>query len=431
MIFRLTYIFSLSLLLASFVSTGQDADKSLKNAQKSMSLYNLDSSKKGKLAEAKMSIDEAYQQMDSESKQYDILLARGEIYNQIATEIFNIYNSGLGQLSDLPSAKNPAITASQSLREAVNYADKKYRLVKCETNLAKSRQLLHNLGINCYDRKEYPEAFSHFVELLDMKMSLEEHNLESWSLEDNQSHRFIAGASAYHSGDHPNAIKHFEILANEGYTDNVFVYSTLFSLVRPLDLSKAESFLVKGRELFPKDITLLYAEINLLLELGKHDELLEIIDVAIAADRSNPSLYVVKGNVYEQLWSTELAAGNEAIAAEYFDTAIKTYSKGLEAQVNYDLLYNIGALYYNRAAHLTTKMESPMFSTPEADLEVLASIRSDFKRTMNQALSHFLLAENIDDSNVELLKIIHGVYIHLERYDQAKNYSDRISAMGG
>jgi len=65
------------------------------------------------------------------------------------------------------------------------------------------------------------------------------------------------------------------------------------------DKSGAGSILSEGREKFPNDAGLLFAEINLYLKDGRLNELTARLEQAIEQEPNNVSLYVTLGNVYD------------------------------------------------------------------------------------------------------------------------------------
>ncbi len=106
----------------------------------------------------------------------------------------------------------------------------------------------------------------------------------------------------------------------------------------------------KGIEVFKQGLTVFTNEkptfynemINYYIKTNKPAEVLKYIDEALPYDSKNPALYFIKGSILEQ-------AGKEKEAEQL-------YLKTLELNPNYqDALFNLGAMYYNKATALIKK----------------------------------------------------------------------------
>src|SRR5690625_7844069 len=68
------------------------------------------------------------------------------------------------------------------------------------------------------------------------------------------------------------------------------------------DPDAASAILQEGREKYPDDLTLLYAEINMALQNNEIGSLEEQLKEAIKKDPENVSLYATTGSVYDRLY---------------------------------------------------------------------------------------------------------------------------------
>ena len=105
---------------------------------------------------------------------------------------------------------------------------------------------------------------------------------------------------------------------------------------------KALEYLTSGREMFEDDQSLLNAEINLYIQLGRTSELIEKLTEAIALDEENDLLYFNRGTIYDQEGDIANAAKDYLIALELNPSAFGTN-------------YNLGALYFNTAIEENNK----------------------------------------------------------------------------
>src|SRR5690606_4134777 len=111
------------------------------------------------------------------------------------------------------------------------------------------------------------------------------------------------------------------------------------------DVNAAYQYLKAGREKYPDEVSLLFAEINHFLKIGKLDELINKLKMAIDKEPDNVSLYITMGSVFDKLYQNEFEAGHAEKAAEYFDGALEYYNKTLEKNPKeFGAQYGIGAL---------------------------------------------------------------------------------------
>ena len=100
-------------------------------------------------------------------------------------------------------------------------------------------------------------------------------------------------------------------------------------------VEKSLEYLAMGRNIFIDDQSLLNAEINLYIELGRTSELLGKLGEAIALDEENELLYFNRGTIYDQ--------EGDIVNAE------KDYLTALELNfASFGSNYNLGALYFNQ-----------------------------------------------------------------------------------
>ena len=151
-----------------------------------------------------------------------------------------------------------------------------------------------------------------------------------------------AAYSAERSGNKEKAKSYYHKLITMKYNDPK-IYIFLSNIYKAeSDSATALATVQKGRQQFPADNNLLIEELNMYLASGKDKEALELLNVAIQNDPSNPNLRFAQGTVYDKLNRKNDAADS--------------YKKAIELKPDFfDAYYNLGAMYFNEAAEMANK----------------------------------------------------------------------------
>jgi tetratricopeptide (TPR) repeat protein len=163
--------------------------------------------------------------------------------------------------------------------------------------------------------------------------------------------------SAEKAKNYPKAIDYYTRLITMHYHD-AGVYMSLSNIYKEQkDTVHALTALRDGEAAFPDSINLILNEINILLSSNRNSEAVTAIDNAIKKDPKNSSLYLALGSSYDNLANPKDAQGNDLPKpvnhVELMSKAEQAYLKGLQANPNnYELNYNLGAIYFNQAAEL-------------------------------------------------------------------------------
>jgi tetratricopeptide (TPR) repeat protein len=163
--------------------------------------------------------------------------------------------------------------------------------------------------------------------------------------------------SAELAGNKQKAIKYYGQLVDMKYKDDK-IYLALSNLYKQdKDTARALATLKDGRKTFPDTLSLMLAEINILLANGSHREAIDALDAAIKKDPQNVSLYLALGSTYDNLANPKDANGNDLPKSsgynEYMNKAEQVYKQGLLVDPNnFEINFNLGALYFNQAAEM-------------------------------------------------------------------------------
>lgn len=166
--------------------------------------------------------------------------------------------------------------------------------------------------------------------------------------------------SAERAGEPGKAKLYYAKLISMKYPDNN-IYLNLSNLYKfDNDTAKALQIIRDGRAAFPDSLNLMLGEINLLLSAGRNEEATKSLDAATKKDPNNPSLYLALGSTFDNLANPKDANQKELPKSknysEYLSKAEDAYKHGLAISPdNYELNYNLGAMYFNQAAEMANK----------------------------------------------------------------------------
>ena len=240
---------------------------------------------------------------------------------------------------------------------------------------------------------------------------------------------YITAASGYY-GDKKEAAKPIFKTLFDLNSDKALVYEALFNIGLENKDPEAVKYLDKGRELFPDDSGLLFAEINYYLQEGKLDELTGKLKSAIEKEPNNASIYITLGNVYDQLTQKELEAGNTAKADEYFGLAMDYYNQTLEKDPdNFDAVYSQGALYYNKAAGMTEQINELSNDFSAAGTKKYDALKGEMDGYFGQALPYFEKAEKMNGKDLNTLVALREIYARTNQLDKVGPLKARIEAI--
>jgi len=416
----------LSLLLVTGSINAQDAKGLEKDANRALGKFNLDQSgAKDQLAVAVEAIDKA---VEADPNYIDAWLTRGEIYAAIATQIVTDRQLGMGLSEGLPEVEMPAVTAYEAYSKALEMADRKRDIKDAVSGMQALQGTLSNKGIFHYEDQEYNIAYENFEALLESHELLQEKGEESGLKEEDYNRQlYITGLAALNAKKMDKAESLFERLYDMDY-DEPAIYEALYQIksesTSPED---AYSILEKGKERYPDDVSLLFAEINHYLKLGQSEKLIDKLAKAIEAEPENPSLYSVMGNAYETIYQKRAQEGKEEEAQEAFKQALSYYDQARELDdQNITAIYSAGALYYNRAAQLTQKMLELQDDYSKEGIEKYNSMRDQVIAEFDKALPYFKQAEQIAPGDINTLIALKEIYAKKDDIEMSNVFKDRL-----
>ena len=244
-----------------------------------------------------------------------------------------------------------------------------------------------------------------------------------------------AAYSAEQANLKDKAYFYYQKLVDMKYLDpNVFIsYTNLLRSDKQNE--KALEVVKEGRKLFPDSLNLMLSEINILLSTDRTEEASKALDAAISKDPANPNLYLALGSTYDNMANPRDASGTEtekpSNARELMAKAEAAYKKGLEiGPTNYELNYNLGAMYFNQGAEMANATNSIKDNT------LYAKEKKKYEDKFREAKPHLEMAmENnprlsVDDNNLYEGTIISlkEVYVRIgemDKYEKIKNLLEK------
>lgn len=426
-------------LFAGTTQAQQDPKKELKNAGRALSTYYLDpSNNKAKLKEAVDAIEVA-----AGSEMTNMLaetwIKKGEIYNEIATQIVTVKQVGLGNVNDLPKVENPALQAAMAFQKALTLAQKSYEKKDVLKGLMTVQPALYNMGIYAYEDKAFAVAFDDFQALIQAHETLKANDQKS-SLDTPEAYNdqlYITGLAALNANKTDEAGTYFEKLYTMGY-DKAAIYEAMYKMKMPADvkdeagIAAAYKFLEEGRKKYGDDVSLLFAEINHFLRLGKLDELIGKLQMAIEKEPDNISLYTTLGNVFDNLYQREYAAGNKAKADEYFAKALGYYEQSLQKDPKYfDAIYSAGALYYNKAAAMTLELNKLADDYTKDGLKKYNDKKKEISAQFDLALPYFQRCETLNPNDISTLTALKEIFARRDDLEKSNEFKRRLEVVSG
>lgn len=441
-------IFGLLACLVLFTAQAQEEPaRALKKAGSALKAFQLDPT--GNLDKLHESVDMISITMaaDEFSNSVAALQAQGDIFNALANQIVNIRYTNIGSLEELPQAENPALKSLMGYQKALSLAEKKFQIKDALKGIRAVQANLNNLGIYAYEDGGFSEAYHNFNGVLTAHELLSGANEESMldAEETLNEQLYITGLAALNANELSSAAPLFSRLKEAG-TDKPAIYEALYKIeaADALDpettldkdgqnalLEKAYANLAEGRERYPDDISILFAEINHFLRINKLDVLITKLEAALEKEPDNITLYTTMGNVYDNLYQIEAGEeGNPEKAAEYFDSSLSYYEQALAKDPSFtDATYSIGALYFNRAAKLTeglTAMADDFSKEGQRKYEVL---QGEVEAEFSKALPYFIEVEKKKPADVNTLIALKEIYARKNDFTMSNEFKARYESV--
>ncbi len=302
------------------------------------------------------------------------------------------FNSGIPSTFTLTALDKDAILKSTEAHIKCLQRDKKGRVIVRKwteeedilAGLVQCGYKLFNKAIERYNAKDYTGALEYYNTIFDIIPLDSENQLKRGNI----TKETILYNSFFASSKMKNNSKSKELLAqliDINFNEPAIYIHMSNVYLEEKNTEKALEYLELGREMFDDDQSLINAEINLYIQLGRTSELIGKLGEAIELDPENDLLYFNRGTIYDQQGD--------------FSNAEKDYKTSLEINNNaFGSNYNLGALYFNLGVTTNNKANSVSNNTTHKRLKKEAE--AHFKKALPYLeTAHYL---NTEDKNTLL-----------------------------
>lgn len=213
---------------------------------------------------------------------------------------------------------------------------------------------VNNLAYGRYKAKNFGEAAEFFYGSFMMSKMMGKKDTNSV---------YNAILSAQKANKNEDVKKYSETMIREKMA-TPFTHIALYeSLLAMKDTAAAIEAMANGRKAFPKDAELMNRETEYYLSQGKRDAALANLNASIEREPKNGLLYLVRGNVYDNIANPKDEKGKDKEKPQDYDAmmdkAEADYKMAADLdQKNFDTWYNLGALYNNRGGYYQSKADA-------------------------------------------------------------------------
>lgn len=316
---------------------------------------------------------------------------RGNIYLQIG-------------LSDNPEYKklsdNPFGIALESYKKALTLEGANEFKLDILQNMNVIAEGFYTQGVNRFNAQDFLGAAREFEQAALVKSELGVFDTASV---------FNAGLCAEFGQDYNLALKNYKAVYDAGQRTPQLMVSLTNVETRLGDTTAAFKTIAEARKLYPEDFNVLITETNLFLAKNMTEKALENLELAQKFDQTNPSIFFAVGASYDRL-------GN-------FQKAEEAYKKAIELKPDYfDAVYNLGALYVNKAASiLDAANQLPL--EKEKEYEEMKAQAEEF---LGKALPYLEKAHELDPSDRNTMISLKEIYTRQNKLDKVKEMNQKL-----
>jgi len=417
-------------LIAS-ASVWAQPEKDLKNASKALNKYFLDPGNNADVLQESLDLLNSAFKSDDIKKVSGSWITRGKIYNEVANSDFQ--QKTIIADYEIKQPEAPRL-AYEAFKEAYKLSEKKSEKKDALEGMQEAESHLNNFAIFAYQAQEYDKAYSNFKSSLDAYDAIKEMGATSRLDEVENGYNdqlFFAAVSGYYGGmkaeSKPLFLKLYEMDSSEAV-----VYDALYNIAKEEGQDDAIKYLEAGREKFPDDTSLLFTEINHYLTAGQLEKLIDKLKIAIEKEPDNVSVYTTLGSVYDQLQVQALADVDNEKATEYFDAAFDYYNQAMaKDDKNFEAIYSMGALYYNKAATYVEKLNEYAADFSKEGMKKYDDTKIEMDDLFKQALPYFEQAESVNSEDLNTIIALKEIHARLNDLEKSNTYKEKYDALQG
>lgn len=345
----------------------------------------------------------------------------------------------------------PSLNNSNPYKDALTALSKSVELDKKNANEEQYPNLLSNGafytfndGVNSMNNSKYEDAYNLFLQTNNL---LGGDNYNKFFKDNKQIDSIISkaklfeGYSAFYNDKYDVAVPLLKAAADNKITAGESnIYLLLSQAYEKLGKKDEQAAIIEaGKKKFPNDKNITAAELNYYISNGKQSEMVSKLEDAINQDPNNAVLPFNLGIVYR-----DMAKPGEAPTPEkegYFKKAEENYLRAISlAPNNYSYLFELGALYYNKAGYYNNKMMNA--GTDNASLKLIAddlqpnrdkyfgkaSEYLEKARTQFKSNKSKLTPTDVDDYK-NTLQALNAIYVNLDKNDKASEINTELKSL--
>ncbi len=356
-----------------------------KNKRTSAYMYN----KNKQYAKAMEAINEAIKNPKTE-KDAKTWMYRGIIYYNIANDTSKAVNS---------LALNAAQISLDSFKKSKEFDVKGDLKGESALFLLNLTNIFYQKGANGFKNQDFETALKNFKLAFDIAQL--DNRFDTVAA-------FNVGMSGVYSKKPDVAAEYLSKCVNVNFKDPR-VYLFYARAEKQLgDTTEAFKILDKGRNIFPNETSLQLEQAQLYLETGNNAKLIGSLTAAIANDPENANLYRVIGQTYENM--------------DEVDSAIISYKKAIELNPEFgDAIFNLGAIYVNRASLLYTEANN----LPFEEAKKYEKLKGEADADLNLALPYLEKSHKLNPDDAVVTSALKETYANLKMNDKLKELMEK------
>ena len=290
--------------------------------------------------------------------------------------------------------------AYEAYIKAKELDEKDEYLIDIDNRILVCAEQFYNKGVNLYNLQEYKNAMNAFSQSVVINESMGK--VDSLAT-------FNAALCAELSEMNEPAKNYYLKLIDMNYSQPG-IYTSLAEIAKAEgDTAQALQYVKQGREVFPDNFNLIIAETNIYLATGQQEKAMELLQLAIEKDNTNPTLFFAVGTNYDQIGNFEDAAKNYKLAialnTEYFDAN-----------------YNLGALYVNRAIEILGEADA----LPLNEEDKYNDMKQQANEMLKESLPYLEKADNLQPDDPFTLRTLKDIYTRLGMLEKLKGINERL-----
>jgi tetratricopeptide (TPR) repeat protein len=374
------------------------------------------------LAKAKENIDLASANPDTKDNAKTQKI-RAQVYVDIFDNDLRIETDKLMTSITDPNKRNLAAyqnASSASLSEALTACvygktvDVKGNYTSEFTNFtARIASHFENKAIADYNAKKYADALPSFEKAYEINGAKDTTSLSNCAL--------VADRGAIY--DKAKMYYQKMIDNKQGFGNTYSALVNVYLMMK--DTTGGMEVLKKGRTTYPNDINLVITETNYFLKTNNSKEALNNLNIALAAKPTDANLFLVRGNIYDNLANPKDAAGKDVEKPKDYDDKMKMaeadYKKAIELKPDYfDALYNLGVLYNNHGVSINKQADQITDNAKYKEANDKATAE------FGKALPVLEKALSVNPKDRNTMYALKQIYARMQMLDKLKEINEKL-----